>query len=90
MEDFQENILGRAILVYDRYCEQSVGNLTKRKALTPEFSGGIFNNGWLWRVASEKCEISACNSLTHFYNVRLNANIEFRKITTSEPLPSTE
>ena len=64
MEDFQENILGRAILVYDRYCEQSVCNLTKRRTLTLEFYGEIFKNGWLWTAASEQCEIAACNSHT--------------------------
>ena len=40
-EDFEENILGGVILVYDRYSEQSVCNLTKRRALTPNFSGEI-------------------------------------------------
>ena len=62
-EDFQENILGGVILVYDRYSEQSVCNLTKRRTLTPEFSEEIFKNGWLWTAASEQCEIY-CNSRT--------------------------
>ena len=38
-QDFQENILGGLILVYCYYPEQSVCNLTKRRTLTPEFSG---------------------------------------------------
>ena len=38
---FQENILGGVILVYDRYSEQSVCNLPKRRTLTPEFSGEV-------------------------------------------------
>ena len=46
-EDLQENILGRAILVYNRYSEQSVCKMTKRRALPPVFSGEIFENGWL-------------------------------------------
>ena len=43
-EDFQENTLGAFILAYDRYSEQSVCNLTKRRALTPEFFGESFKN----------------------------------------------
>ena len=53
-EDFQENILGGVILVYNRYSEQSVWNLTKRRTLPPVFSGKIFENGWLWTAASEQ------------------------------------
>ena len=45
-EDFQENILDGAILVYNRYSEQSVYNLTKRRTLTPSFSGEIFKYRW--------------------------------------------
>ena len=45
-EDFQENILDGAILVYNRYSEQSVYNLTKRRTLTPLFSGEIFKYRW--------------------------------------------
>ena len=44
-EDFQVNILGGAILVYNRYSEQPVCNLTKRRTLPPVFSGEIFENG---------------------------------------------
>ena len=44
-EDFQVNILGGAILVYNRYSEQPVCNLTKRRTLPPVFSGEIFKNG---------------------------------------------
>ena len=43
---FQKNILGGAILVYNRYSEESVCNLTKRRTLPPFFSGEIFKNGW--------------------------------------------
>ena len=39
-EDFQENILGGVILVYNPYSEQSVCNLTKRRTLP-------LRNGWL-------------------------------------------
>ena len=41
MEDFHENILGGVILVYNRYSEQSVCNLNKRRTLPPLFSGEI-------------------------------------------------
>ena len=43
--------------MYDRYSEQSVCNLTKRRTLTHEFSGEIFKNGYLWTAASEQCEM---------------------------------
>ena len=60
-ENFQENIIGGVLLVYDRYSEQSLYNLTKRRTVTPEFSGEMFKNGWLWcMAASEQCEIAAC------------------------------
>ena len=36
-EDFPENILGRVILVYNRYSEQSVCNLIKTRTLQPVF-----------------------------------------------------
>ena len=61
MQDFQENILGGVILVYCRYSEQSVCNLTESMTLTAKFSGEIFKNGWLSTDASEQCEIAACN-----------------------------
>ena len=35
------------ILVYNRYSEQPLCNLTKRSTLPPVFSGEIFENGWL-------------------------------------------
>ena len=60
-EDFQENIFGRVILVYDCYSEQSVSNLTKMRTLQPVFSGEIFENEWLWTAASEQSKIPACN-----------------------------
>ena len=60
-EDFQENILAGAILVYNRYSEQSVCNLTKRRTVLPVFSEEIFENGWLWPAASEQSTIAACN-----------------------------
>ena len=34
---FQENILEGAISIYNRYSEQPVGNLTKRRTLPPAF-----------------------------------------------------
>ena len=43
-QDFQQNILAEVILVYCRYSEQSVCNLTKRRILIPEFCGEIFKN----------------------------------------------
>ena len=53
-EDFQENIIGGAILVDNRYSKQPVCNLTKRRTPPPVFSGEIFENGWLWTSASEQ------------------------------------
>ena len=53
-EDFQENFLGGGILVYNRYSEQTVRNLTKRMTPPPVFSGEILENGWLWTAASEQ------------------------------------
>ena len=61
-EDFHENILGGAILVYNRYSEQSVCNLTKRRTLPQVFSGVIFENRWLLTAASEQSKISFLNS----------------------------
>ena len=49
-QDFQENGLGGFILVYNRYSEQAICNLTKRRTLTSAFSGEIFKIdgcGWL-------------------------------------------
>ena len=77
-EDFQENILDKVILAYNRYSDQSVYNLT----LKPVFSGEIFENGQLWTAASEQSEIAACNVMMFFYNVTLNVNIEFSKFAT--------
>ena len=54
MEDFQENSLGGGILVYNRYSEQTVRNLTKRRTPPLVFSGEIFENEWLWMAASEQ------------------------------------
>ena len=59
MEDFQESILGGVILVCNRYSEQLVFKLTKRRTLPPEFSEEIFGNGWLWKAASEQFKIAA-------------------------------
>ena len=53
-EDFQENILVEAILVYNRYSEQPVCNLTKRRTPPAVFSGETFENEWLWTAASEQ------------------------------------
>ena len=67
-EDFQENILGGVILVYNRYSEQSVCNLTKRRTLPPVFSGEVFKNGWLWTATSKQFEIAACNVIRFLYD----------------------
>ena len=53
-EDFQENILGGVILVHNRYSEQPISNMTKKRTLTPAFSGEILENRWLWEAASEQ------------------------------------
>ena len=53
VEDFQENILGGVILIYNCYSEQSVCNLTKRMTLSPVFPGEIFEYEWLWTANSE-------------------------------------
>ena len=53
-EDFQENILGEAILVYNRSSQQPVCNLTKRRTPPPVFFGETFEDGWLWTAASEQ------------------------------------
>ena len=55
-KDFQENILRGIVAIYNRYSEQSVYNLTKRRTLPPVFSRDIFKNGWLWTAASEQSE----------------------------------
>ena len=76
-EDFQENILGGVILVilvYNRYSEQPVCNLTKRRTLPPAFSGETFENGWLWADASEKSKIAACNVI-RFLTIKIYFNI---------------
>ena len=44
LSEDQENILGGVILVYNRYSEQPVCNLTKRMTLILVFPGGIFEN----------------------------------------------
>ena len=71
---FQENILGGAILVYNRYSEQSVSNLTKRRTLPPVFSGYIFENGWLWTATSEESKIAACNKI-RFLTIKISFDI---------------
>ena len=73
-KDFQENILGGTILVYNRYSEQPVCNLTKRKTLQPVFSGEIFENGWLWTAASEQFKIAACNVI-RFPTIKISFGI---------------
>ena len=56
-EDFQEDILGGVILLYNCY---SVCNLTKRRTLSSAFFRQIFENGWLWTAVSGQSEIAAC------------------------------
>ena len=60
-EGLQESILGGVILVYDRYSEQSVFILTKRRTQTPAFFGEIIKNVCLWTAASEQLQVAACN-----------------------------
>ena len=43
-EYFPENIIGRVILVYNRYAEQPVYYLSRRWILPPVFSGKIFED----------------------------------------------
>ena len=95
----QENILGGVTLVYNRYSEQPLYNLTKRRTVPPVFFGEIFKNGWLWIAASEQSKIVTCNVIllptikifwALFYNVTLNNNIEFLKVATSERIVFTE
>ena len=73
-EDFQENILGGVILVYNRHSEQPVCNLTKRRTLPPVFPGEIFENGWLWTAASEQSKIAACNVI-RFLTIKISFRI---------------
>ena len=70
-EDFQENILGGVILVYNRYFEQSVCNLTKRSTLSTVFSGEIFRNRWLSTANSEQ---SACNVI-QFLTIEISFSV---------------
>ena len=73
-KDLQENILGGVILVYNRYSEQSVRNLTKKGLYHPAFSGKIFKNGWLWTAASEQYKIAACNVI-RFLTIKVSFGI---------------
>ena len=60
LRDLWEGLL-ESILVYNRYSEQSVCNLFKKSTLPLVFSRGTFDNGYLWKAASEQCEKAACN-----------------------------
>ena len=73
-KDSQENILGGVILVYNRYFEQPVCNLTKRRTLPPVFSGEIFENRWLWAAASEQFKIVDCNVI-RFLAIKISFGI---------------
>ena len=73
-EDLQESILGGAILVYNRYSELSVCNLTKKRTLTLVFSGEIFENGWLWTATSKLSKTAACN-VTQFLTIKISFGI---------------
>ena len=77
-EDFQENILGGVILVCNCQSEQLVCNLTKRRTLTPVFSGDIFENGWLRRAASEQ-------SKPKIYKKTFLVELFWYTITTQSP-----
>ena len=70
-EDFQENILGRVILVYNRYSEHSVCNLTKRRSVQTKFSEESFENRWLYMAPSEQSEIAACNVI-QFLTIKIS------------------
>ena len=54
-------IIGRFILVYYHYSEESVYNLIKRRTPQPVFSGESFENGWLQAASSEQSEVTACD-----------------------------
>ena len=79
-ENFQENILGGAILVYNCYSEQSVCNLTKRRTLPPAFSGKMFEIGWLWAAASEQSKIATCNVI-RFLTTKIYFGISLKRNT---------
>ena len=64
-------ILDRVILVYYRYSEQSVYNLTKRMTLQPVFSGEIFENGWFRTAGSEQLEITTCDVI-QFLTIKIS------------------
>ena len=75
-EDFQENILGRVTLVYNRNSKQPAYHLTEIRTLLPVFSGKIFENGWLWTAGSEQSKIATCNvirflSINFFFGIIL-------------------
>ena len=73
-QDFQENIIGGAILINNHYSEQSVCNLTKRRTLPPVFSGEILKNGWLWTAAPEQSKIAACNEI-RFLTIKISFDV---------------
>ena len=72
-ESFRK-ILGRVILVYFCYSEQSVCNLTKRRTLQPIFFGEILENGWLRTAASEQSELTA-SDLIQFLTIKISFGI---------------
>ena len=74
-EDFKQNIIDEAILVYNRYFEQSVCNLTKTRAVLPVFSGEIFENGWLWMAASEQSKIAASCNVIRLLTIKITFGI---------------
>ena len=74
LQDFQENIIGGAILINNDYSKQSVFNLTKRRTLPPVFSGEIFENGWMWTGTSERFKILACNIIL-FLKIKISFGI---------------
>ena len=74
VEDFRQNILDGAILVYDYHFEQSVCNLFKRRTQPPVFSGDIFKTEWLWTAAPEQSKIAACNG-SRFFTIKVSFGI---------------
>ena len=87
-EDFQENFLGGGILVYNRYSEQTVRNLTKRRTPPPVFSGEIFENGWFWTASEQsKRKISMKTFLVESFQYNRYSEQSVCNLTKRRTLP---
>ena len=75
LEDFQENILSGVILVYNRYSEQPICNLTKIRTQPPVFSGEIFDNGWLWTEDFQENILGGVILIYNHYFEQPNCNL---------------